>query len=75
MKLSHTVAAVAAVHAACALSILRDEQAVLQPLPEGTSEAASSELYLIELAPGKTMQVTEEDKWDLRRVGILTSDA
>ena len=25
-------------------------------------------LYLIELAPGKTQWVTEEEKWELRRV-------
>lgn len=32
------------------------------------AEAADSELYLVELAPGKTQWVTEEDKWELRRV-------
>jgi leucyl aminopeptidase len=26
------------------------------------------ELYLIELAPGKTQWVTEDEKWELRRV-------
>jgi leucyl aminopeptidase len=26
------------------------------------------QLYLIELAPGKTQWVTEEEKWELRRV-------
>ncbi len=28
------------------------------------------ELYLIELAPGETMLVTEEEKWEMRRVGF-----
>jgi bacterial leucyl aminopeptidase len=32
------------------------------------SDAADSEQYLIELAPGKTQWVTEEEKWELRRV-------
>jgi len=30
--------------------------------------ANEAELYLIELAPGETMMVTEEEKWELRRV-------
>ena len=29
---------------------------------------ADNELYLIELAPGETQWVTEEEKWELRRV-------
>jgi leucyl aminopeptidase len=29
------------------------------------------QLYLIELAPGKTRLVTEDDKWELRRVRSL----
>ena len=29
--------------------------------------ADNAELYLIELAPGETMLVTEEEKWELRR--------
>jgi bacterial leucyl aminopeptidase len=31
-------------------------------------ESASPEEFLIELAPGHTRWVTEEDKWALRRV-------
>lgn len=30
----------------------------------------STDKYLIETAPGKTQWVTEEDKWDLRRVSF-----
>ena len=32
------------------------------------AQQADAELYLIELAPGETRWVTEEDKWELRRV-------
>jgi leucyl aminopeptidase len=31
-----------------------------------------SEQYLIELSPGETRLVTEEDKWDLKRVMLLS---
>lgn len=34
--------------------------------------AVDEELYLIELAPGKTRLVTEEEKWELRRVMPLS---
>ncbi|KAF4631183.1 hypothetical protein G7Y89_g6949 [Cudoniella acicularis] len=33
------------------------------------AEAVDNELYLIEVAPGKTLWVTEEEKWELRRNG------
>jgi bacterial leucyl aminopeptidase len=36
--------------------------------------AADAELYLIELAPGETMLVTEEGKWELRRVTSPSSN-
>lgn len=29
------------------------------------------ELYLIEIAPGKTVLVTEEEKWELKRVSLI----
>ncbi|PKS09244.1 hypothetical protein jhhlp_003858 [Lomentospora prolificans] len=32
-------------------------------------EAADTETYLIELSPGETRRVTEEEKWELRRNG------
>jgi leucyl aminopeptidase len=31
------------------------------------------ELYLIETAPGKTQWVTEEDKWEMRRVSLINT--
>jgi leucyl aminopeptidase len=36
------------------------DQVVLNDAPE--------QLYLVELEPGKTQWITEEDKWELRRV-------
>jgi leucyl aminopeptidase len=32
------------------------------------AEGADSDRYLVELAPGETQWVTEEEKWELRRV-------
>lgn len=46
---------------ATALSIVESGQAVL-------GEAAEAERYLIELGPGNTRWITEEEKWALRRV-------
>ncbi|GME46676.1 zn-dependent exopeptidase [Neofusicoccum parvum] len=51
--------------AASALSILRDGQA---PLKEPSIDAADE--YLIELAPGETRWIKEDEKWELRRQGI-----
>ncbi|EKG10139.1 Peptidase M28 [Macrophomina phaseolina MS6] len=59
--------------AASALSILRDGQAPLkQPnLHIGDESAdAAAESFLIELAPGETRWITEDEKWELRRQGI-----
>lgn len=36
------------------------------------AENADNELYLIEVAPGKTQWVTEEQKWELRRVCLIS---
>lgn len=35
------------------------------------NEDASEQLYLVELGPGDTYMVTQEEKWDLRRVCVL----
>ena len=32
------------------------------------AEVADTEQYLVELAPGETKWITEEEKWELRRV-------
>lgn len=39
----------------------------IQLYPNGFYEE-SAEKYLVELAPGQTRWVTEEEKWELRRV-------
>lgn len=41
-----------------------DDNVVLNP----------EEKFLIEMAPGETQWVTEEDKWELRRVSLYESD-
>jgi leucyl aminopeptidase len=33
------------------------------------NDNAPEQLFLVELAPGKTQWVTEDGKWELRRVG------
>lgn len=35
-------------------------------------DEAQAESYLIELAPGETRWVTEEEKWELRRVSTVS---
>lgn len=50
---------------AAALSITREQQAVLQD-----QRVSEPELYLIELSPGETQWVTEDEKWEIRRVGL-----
>lgn len=46
-----------------------DAQVVLNP------DNADQELFLVELAPGKTQWVTEDEKWELRRVRPRGLDA
>ena len=48
-----------------ALSILLPEQGLLQDSLE--------EKYLVEFRPGETRWVTEDEKWELRRVGLPIS--
>lgn len=42
--------------------------AISQPQQAVLGAGATPDLYLIELAPGKTKWITEDDKWVLRRV-------
>jgi len=49
----------------------KDPQAVLQ---EQQPTIVEADEYLIELSPGETRWVTEEGKWELRRVCIFTCD-
>ena len=64
MKLSLALAACAALTSA--LPEKYSDQSVLH-------NAASGDRFLIELAPGDTRWISEDDKWELRRVccGIL----
>ena len=39
--------------------------------PDGIPQSESSEKYHIELSPGETRWVTEDEKWELRRVSAL----
>lgn len=47
--------------------IERTEGNNVQLYPQGVYEE-SSEKFLVELAPGDTKWITEEEKWELRRV-------
>lgn len=44
-----------------ALSLFRSDQAVI-----GNSQLKQ---YLVELSPGKVLWISEDEKWELRRVG------
>ncbi|KAF2145278.1 uncharacterized protein K452DRAFT_284660 [Aplosporella prunicola CBS 121167] len=55
--------------AASALSILRDGQAPLQGSTVSDS-TTTPEQFLIELSPGETKWITEDEKWELRKQGI-----
>jgi leucyl aminopeptidase len=61
-----TILAASLASTATALTILRPEQ---EQAVFGNS--LEDEKYLIELNPGETRWVTEDDKWALKRVRIL----
>jgi len=64
MKLQALVAA-GLIAAATSLSIARGpDQAIIG------NEGADDDDYLIELAPGETRWIKEDEKWELRRVCI-----
>ncbi|TKA50917.1 hypothetical protein B0A49_11985, partial [Cryomyces minteri] len=54
---------------AAALSVALPSQAVLQDPQESLQQK-----YLIELSPGETRWVTEDEKWALRREGLMFFD-
>ncbi|KAL0261772.1 Leucine aminopeptidase 1 [Diplodia seriata] len=70
MKSAAIISSLAA--AASALSILRDGQAPLkQPSIDLADEPVEpAESFLIELSPGETRWISEDEKWELRRQGI-----
>jgi hypothetical protein len=51
--------------------IERTEGNNVQLYPQGVYEE-STEKFLVELAPGETKWITEEDKWELRRVRLAS---
>jgi len=61
MKIISTLLTFAA--AVSALSLLEPDQAVL-------GDDASLERFLIELGPGDTKWISEDEKWSLRRVRL-----
>lgn len=69
MKLTTSTIAALLVPAVTARFIEQDEGSNVQLYPYGFYEE-SSEKYLIELSPGNTRWVTEEEKWALRRVSL-----
>lgn len=73
MKYYSLVAALAATFTAVtALSIDTRSQ---QQTPLDGKQHLAQDLCLIELSPGETRWVAEEDKWELKRVRIATRTA
>lgn len=65
MKFSTAAVLATALPAVSARFAEQDEVSHVMLYPE----AAETETYLIELSPGETRRVTEEEKWELRRNG------
>jgi leucyl aminopeptidase len=64
---SSVLLSLSAVALAAAVATPKDPQAVLQN-PQVTIDEPDQ--YLIELSPGETRWVTEDEKWALRRVCV-----
>ena len=47
---------------------------ILQPLAQ-QQPIQEEELYLVELAPGQTRWISEEEKWELKRVGSISVES
>lgn len=67
MRLSTSSLVALLAPAVTARFIERTEGNNVQLYPQGVYEE-SSEKFLVELAPGNTKWITEEEKWELRRV-------
>ena len=65
---SSVLLSLSAVALAAAIATPKDPQVVLQN-PQVTIDEPDQ--YLIELSPGETRWVTEDEKWALRRVCVL----
>lgn len=70
MKSSALLPALAAASLTQALSVPTGLRYGLTQVASGQNPFATAEKYLIELAPGDTRWVTDEDKWALRRDGV-----
>lgn len=66
---SSVLLSLSAVALAAAVATPKDPQVVLQN-PQVTIDEPDQ--YLIELSPGETRWVTEDEKWALRRVRIIS---
>jgi bacterial leucyl aminopeptidase len=66
MKFTSSLLAVSVLTAVEALSIGSHGNGFIQQ--SGTHNGVEEEKYLIELAPGKTAWIVEDEKWELRRV-------
>lgn len=69
MKLITSAIAALLVPAVAARFVEQSEGDRVQLYPDGFYEE-SSEKYLIELSPGNTRWVTEDEKWALKRVSL-----
>lgn len=69
MKLTTSTIAALLVSAATARFVEQNEGDKVQLYPYGFYEE-STDKYLIELAPGDTRWVTEDEKWALRRASL-----
>ena len=71
MKLAQSSVLALLAPAVTARFVETNERDNVQLYPSGFYET-STEKYLIELAPGNTRWVTEDEKWELRRVCPMT---
>lgn len=69
MKLTNASLFALLLPAASARFVEHNEVNRVQVFPDGMPEQPeSTDKYLVELAPGETRWVTEDEKWELRRV-------
>lgn len=64
MRFAHAAVLAAAIPSITARFVEKTEQDNVILYPKGVEP----ETFLIELAPGETRRVTEDQKWELRRV-------
>jgi len=69
MKVSSTITALTAASLSQALTLPSTLRSAVNQVASGQNPLVPAERFLIELEPGSTQWVTEEDKWELRRQG------